>query len=61
MVRNMTHMGTNPMKTVIKMYTDCWKSNCRDVSGSENGTPKVGEALVVTSDGLKSKSPLKES
>jgi hypothetical protein len=59
MVRNMTHMGHNLIKKVINMYMDYWKSNLMHLYYSERSLPKPVEALVIMSDGPKSKTQWK--
>jgi hypothetical protein len=55
MVRNQKHTGTNPIRKVIDMYTDYWKANYEESYKAITDSPKGGEALVVNTDGLKSK------
>jgi hypothetical protein len=51
MVRNQTHTGTNPIRTVIGKYADYWKANFEDAYASEATTPKAGVALAVVTEG----------
>jgi hypothetical protein len=50
MVRKMTHMGLNLIRKAINMYADYWKANFEDSYKAVTGTPKGGEAVVVTPD-----------